>query len=255
MYVALTCIFISCQEDGVNVSNCLIDRIYLDENGYYEYTTISGGQMYQAKKYVIDEGRPKLLSAYQYKFFKDSMIIRDQLNAAKFGFNPYMAVSIHEGNPVKIVRFDPASGVRVHYDIDYASDQQIIVNMTRETSDGDFLRFAYGYYDLDALGNVASYRSYRFDRDDWEQFDLTEDQFIVYDAYPNPLKGNILWYFTSLRLPGPDFFSNNNALQVEDQGVISTYGYTYGDRSYIQEQHAPKGDKIRFEYINCQSDL
>ena len=240
----------SCKEDLQSPENCLLASIQYNSNNWLELLTISGGTMYQLKQYVRVEGETKLFASYQYKYLKDSVIIRDQLNAAKYRY-PYITAKLDQAIPVQVVRYSPATEIRVVFDIDYTDPGLIIVKLTRVTNEGDRLLFAYGHYELDGNGNVVHVTRYRINTATFAEFNIYEDRYYTYDDYANPMKGLILPFFASATSPDIKFFSQNNPLTVTENNQLARYAYQYGNSNNTLSQIPPDGDPVTFSFLNC----
>lgn len=240
----------SCQEQEMDAPGCILESIQFSPSNTLAFKTINGGQIYQLKQLTLFEGRTITSSFYQYKYFKDSITISDQLVPSRYGI-PYLSVKLENNQPVQVVRHSDATQIKVIYDIDYSDPNRIQISLTRENNIGERLLFSYGIYDLDVNKNVTHVQSYFINTETLSDFILFEDRQLTYDQFFNPMKGLLVPYFTANRLPDVKFFSSQNLLTITENEQVARYSYQYGSEDHTVTQTLPEGSQVVFNYLNC----
>ena len=236
----------ACQEENLGPDRCILEAIYLDEYNRFEFLTLSEGVIYQIRQKFELEGDVDLVSSFQFTYFQDSVVIRDQLNPGKF---PYMRVQMENEQPIKIVRHFPTEDVLLFHEFSYYDDR-IEVKMSRLASTGDLADLAYGIYYFDEKGNIGRVEKFRSDFEG--SFYKYEERFFQYDQGISPLKNMLIPFFMRVALPDAEFFSLNNITVDQRIDARDNYSYRYSESGHTVAQIAADGSQVSFSYLNCE---
>lgn len=229
---------------------CILESIRFDQHNTLRFLTVSGGNIYQVNQEFMFKGETKLVASFQFTYFMDSLIVRDQLYPDPKG-TPFLSVKFEDEKPVRVIKYFAASEVKLIHSISYPEPDLIRVDLVRVASTGDVLHVGYSNYHLDSAGNVLRNQRFGVDPDDPSRFILYEDRFFTYDEYPSPQRYLYLPFFADTNFPDVKFFSANNILSFEEDGSIYSFDYEYGSMRNTLTQTLPGGHEIKFGYVNC----
>ncbi|MFT4738438.1 MAG: hypothetical protein ACI8QD_000150 [Cyclobacteriaceae bacterium] len=249
MTICFVCL--SCTDGDISKhDNCILSTIQFDDFNKLQFTTVSGGQIYYVRQTFTFEGETKTVAFYQFTYFEDSLVIKDQL-AQVSSLTPYISVKFEDEKPIQVVRFFNSSGVKLVHDFDYSQKDRLQVSLTRVASNGQSLFAAYANYHMNSAGNVSRIERFGIDPDDRSVFILNEDRVFSYDDFKSPVKGYYLPFFTDTNLPDVKFFSTNNVLSIAENNTTARYEYIYDASNNTTAQIPPSGQPVIFSYLNC----
>jgi len=252
LLLSLLFIFNSC--DLVNSENeergeCYLSKIQFNQFDSLNFRTISGGRVYSLTQELTVGDESDITASFQYAYSENSIRIVDQLNFHPT--NPFMAVTLEDGRPVRVLKYFNSVGVLLIHEISYPEENKIRVDLTREASTGDVLYIGYSEYLKNDEGNVVRHRSFRQTNEHPSGFLPILDRSYTYDDNPNPQDGLYLPFFANVDFPTITFFSSNNILSYTENGQSFSFDYEYGPSGEIVRQTRPEGNDILFGYANC----
>ena len=244
-------LLISCSLEDVEKNEaCILEEVQFDDYNRLKFTTISGGKIYQVKQEFTFEGETDVVASFQFTYFKDSLVIRNQLESTPTKL-PFISVKFEGDRPLEVIKYFPSSDVKLIHEFDYSVDNRIRINLTRVASNGQSLFAAFANYYIDSKGNVFQLESYALDRETATEFVKVEDRTFIYDSYQSPMQGMFLPFFAGNYLPDVKFFSRNNVLEIRENEQNARYEYEYGENDNTLTQVQPNGQPVYFSYVNC----
>lgn len=248
--IVLCAVLVSCNQEEVTPQECILETLQFDPLYRLEFRTLSGGRIYEIKQYFDFEGESKVVASFSFDYFKDSLAVRDRINASNYKY-PFLTATYADDRLKQVVKYFPQSEIRLIHDLSYPASDQIKVDLTRVASNGDRLYAAYGLYDLNQNGNVVRVQRFGIDESNRERMVLYDEIVYTYDDYLSPVDNLFLPFFTETNVPDARFFSKNNIVSEIINGVEQSYSYEYGANRSISTQTPPNGPSVYFEFVNC----
>lgn len=248
--LVLFLILLSCAEDDISPNNKqILERIRYTDVQSLKFTTISGGQIYQAKIEEIENEEFKVDEVYQFNYAKDSLTIKNLSDPGPIN-RPFLQVKFEKEKPTLIKRYFPEYGVTLLHQFDYSEPGIVQINLDWIGSDGTFKNLQYGLYYINGEGNVSKVIKYRFDLNDQSRVYKYEDRSFQYDDKLSPWKGLYFPFFINRHLPDIKFFSKNNIVAADNAGEIESFQYEYSEDGKTMELMLETGQEVRFSYMN-----